>query len=126
MTVTLGESITMAKTKDAARRELKTLLEKRRRKLVGQLSNRSLDSTLICVTYEMLRTVDIALTCLETGTYGKCRDCGQRIANRRLEALPFALRCRRCEERREIALEADSRFRPGDNTAGLGSDREIS
>jgi DnaK suppressor protein len=31
------------------------------------------------------------------GGYGVCEDCGQRIARERLEALPDATRCVRCQ-----------------------------
>jgi DnaK suppressor protein len=50
-----------------------------------------------------LRQVDEALARLERGDYGFCMDCGEKISHKRLNALPFALRCRECEELREIA-----------------------
>ena len=44
-----------------------------------------------------------ALARLEDGTYGYCFECGEEIAQQRLRALPFALRCKDCEEAREMA-----------------------
>ena len=37
------------------------------------------------------------------GTYGECFDCGEGIPAARLRALPFAVRCKDCEEAREAA-----------------------
>ncbi len=42
-----------------------------------------------------------ALNRLETGTYGACTDCGLDIEVKRLEAVPFAARCRGCQEEAE-------------------------
>jgi len=47
--------------------------------------------------------VDAALRRLEEGTYGDCFECGDEIAEARLRALPFAVRCKDCEEARETA-----------------------
>ena len=51
---------------------------------------------------QALRQVDQALARLERGDYGFCMDCSEKISHKRLSALPFALRCRECEELREI------------------------
>ena len=51
---------------------------------------------------QALRHVDRALARLERGDYGSCTDCNEKISHKRLTALPFALRCRECEEMREI------------------------
>ena len=48
-----------------------------------------------------LQQVDQALVRLERGDYGLCRDCNEKISHKRLTAVPFALRCRECEELRE-------------------------
>jgi phage/conjugal plasmid C-4 type zinc finger TraR family protein len=37
------------------------------------------------------------------GAYGTCEDCGRRIAEERLEALPDATRCVTCQAAWEIA-----------------------
>ncbi|MGH9382758.1 MAG: TraR/DksA family transcriptional regulator [Vicinamibacterales bacterium] len=52
---------------------------------------------------ETLSRIDAALRRLEEGTYGKCFECGDGIAEPRLRALPFAVRCKDCEEARETA-----------------------
>ena len=50
---------------------------------------------------ETLARIDEALVRLEAGEYGSCVACGREIAERRLRALPFAVRCQACEEKRE-------------------------
>jgi DnaK suppressor protein len=52
---------------------------------------------------EALSRIDVALHRLDAGDYGSCVDCKGEIAERRLRALPFAVRCQACEERREQA-----------------------
>ncbi len=47
--------------------------------------------------------IDAALQRLEAAEYGVCRDCGEEIDAGRIEALPFALDCADCAERREKA-----------------------
>jgi DnaK suppressor protein len=49
----------------------------------------------------LLTLVDNALQRLEDGTYGLCQQCGEEIAPKRLEALPWAERCVRCEAQLE-------------------------
>ena len=56
----------------------------------------------------MLVKIEAALRRLSMGTYGDCSVCGLPIAESRLYALPFALRCRDCEQAREAA-SVDSR-----------------
>ena len=62
-----------------------------------------LDLALLQMRGETLARIDAALRRLEAGSYGVCGDCNQPIASERLRALPFAARCRPCEEAREAA-----------------------
>src|SRR5262245_5908804 len=62
-----------------------------------------LDLALLQMRGETLARIDAALRRLEAGTYGICGDCEQPISSERLGALPFAARCRPCEEAREAA-----------------------
>ena len=50
---------------------------------------------------ETLKKIDTALSRIEKGDYGNCFECGGEIAEARLRALPFVVRCRDCEEVRE-------------------------
>ena len=60
-----------------------------------------LEFALIQMKSEMLETVDEAVRRFDAGAYGYCVECGVAIAPARLRAMPFALRCRECEEARE-------------------------
>ena len=42
---------------------------------------------------------------LDEGAYGYCLECGEEIPELRLRALPFAIRCKDCEEALEVAEE---------------------
>ena len=58
---------------------------------------------LIQMKSETLNKINDALARLENGNYGNCFECGEDIAEKRLRALPFAVRCKDCEEARETA-----------------------
>jgi DnaK suppressor protein len=45
--------------------------------------------------------IDAALARVDAGEYGVCRDCEQEIDPRRLAALPYAVLCTECAQRRE-------------------------
>ena len=121
----------MKKPKTSSRRtaQLRTLLEDRRRALTVGVTDLmrdvrtraentrvpdgqdgadaevrdDLDLALLQMRGETLARIDAALRRLEAGTYGICADCDQPISSERLGALPFAARCRPCEETREAA-----------------------
>ncbi len=54
-----------------------------------------------------LRRIAAALARIDEGDYGTCLECGEEIAEVRLRALPFAVRCKGCEELREVARNRD-------------------
>jgi RNA polymerase-binding transcription factor len=60
-----------------------------------------IEFALIQLKAETLNKIDDALLRIEQGTYGDCSECGGEIAEARLRALPFAVRCRDCEDVRE-------------------------
>ena len=62
-----------------------------------------IEFALISMKSETLNKIEDALTRLEQGNYGNCFECGEEIAEKRLRALPFAVRCKDCEEARENA-----------------------
>jgi DnaK suppressor protein len=65
-----------------------------------------MDFALMEMESETLKKIDEALRRLEEGTYGDCAECGQKIAEPRLKALPFANTCRECQEHREEVAES--------------------
>lgn len=127
---------TRAAAKASRSHDLKTFLESRRRELVHDVqdriraarSDRSNDREVLDVAEssevdnqldisfalmqlkaETLNRIDAALRRLQEGSYGECFECGNEIADARLRALPFAVRCRDCEERREEEADAGVR-----------------
>lgn len=53
-----------------------------------------------------LAQIDEALQRLEEGSYGQCQDCSKPIPQKRLQLVPFALRCVECERAREAPRSA--------------------
>lgn len=53
-----------------------------------------------------LALIEHALQRMDAGTYGTCAECGGGIAPARLEALPHAVLCKVCAERREGAARS--------------------
>ena len=43
-----------------------------------------------------LEAIEAALNRIENGVYGQCLNCGNPISDERLEAIPFATKCRNC------------------------------
>jgi DnaK suppressor protein len=62
-----------------------------------------IELALLQMKAETLIRVDDSLRRLDTGEYGACVDCAAEISERRLRALPFAVRCQACEEKDEQA-----------------------
>ena len=114
--------------------ELKQILEDRRREILSEVHEkmrdvRAVDASgegvldaaetseadiqddielaLIQMKSETLHKIEEALTRLDEKTYGYCFECGDEISERRLRALPFAVRCKDCEEAREVAEQRE-------------------
>ena len=125
---------TKAATNGRRDRELKKMLEDRRRELLFEVQGRIRDArtdttkerqvldqgessevdiqgdiefALIQMKAETLNKIDEALRRLNEDTYGVCFECGDEIAERRLRALPFAVRCKDCEAARETAEQRE-------------------
>ena len=62
-----------------------------------------IEFALLQMKAETLSKIGEALSRLEQSSYGYCHECGDEIAEQRLRALPFAVRCKSCEEAREVA-----------------------
>ena len=59
---------------------------------------------------ETLQRVREALVRLDAGEYGYCVECEGEIAEKRLRALPFAVRCTACEESHEQQTASSRRI----------------
>lgn len=116
--------------------ELKRMLEDRRREILNEVQSKikdvrsegtanlstgvvdaeetsvsdiqeDIELALIQMKAETLTRVNEALERLNAGNYGRCNECGDEISPQRLRALPFAVRCKDCEEAREIAMQRE-------------------
>ena len=73
-----------------------------------------LDVSLLEIAAATLDRIDDAIARLEDGRYGMCTRCDRPISEARLRAVPFAVRCQRCEavnEREEARHRAIARKR---------------
>ncbi|MFI5302844.1 MAG: TraR/DksA family transcriptional regulator [Polyangiales bacterium] len=116
-------------TRAARDRDLRQILQDRREELRGELRTRIRDArtdrgddvfdevdhsdatmqegigfALMQMKAETLARLDEALVRLDIGEFGFCFECHAEISPTRLRALPFAVRCKDCEERREQRL----------------------
>ena len=66
-----------------------------------------IEFALIQMKSETLNKITDALARLDQGDYGNCFECGEEIAEKRLRALPFAVRCKDCEEAKEAAEQRE-------------------
>ncbi|HYZ20241.1 MAG TPA: TraR/DksA C4-type zinc finger protein [Gaiellaceae bacterium] len=65
--------------------------------------DREIDYTLEEIDEQVLVSIDEAIARIDNGTYGICDNCGQRIGEERLRAIPWAtlcIDCKRLQERR--------------------------
>ena len=56
---------------------------------------------------QLLQSIDAALDRILDGDYGKCASCGEPIQEKRLEAVPWARHCIRCQDLIERGQVAD-------------------
>lgn len=66
-----------------------------------------IEFALIQMKVEVLNKIILALKQLEEGTYGRCFECRKEIEQPRLRALPFAIRCKECEDARDMAEQRE-------------------
>ena len=125
---------TKAAAKTSRYNELRKMLEERRRELMTAVQHKmrdvraeggndrdvldqgessevdiqeDIEFALIQMKAETLNKIEEALRRLEEGTFGYCFECGEEISERRLRALPFAVRCKDCEEQRETVQQRE-------------------
>ena len=66
-----------------------------------------IEFALLQMKAETLKKIDDALLLLDNDAFGECYECGDEISAQRLRALPFAVRCKYCEEKRESETQID-------------------
>lgn len=55
-----------------------------------------------------LKLIEAALGRMDCNSYGVCEDCGEALSAKRLEAIPWAVRCIPCQELFSAASDASS------------------
>jgi DnaK suppressor protein len=78
-----------------------------------------IEFALIQMKSETLNKIDAALRRLEEDTYGNCFECGDEISEARLRALPFAVRCKDCEQARETAEQRERQLARRSSSSAL-------
>lgn len=68
--------------------------------LADEYAERERDMALTAIEQEQLAHIEEALQRIADGTYGICLSCGEMIAPGRLEVLPYAVLCVRCQSRK--------------------------
>ena len=61
----------------------------------------TMEFSLIKLKVEEIETIQEAIKRIESGKYGRCRDCSRWIRPARLRVRPYAVRCRSCQEKHE-------------------------
>jgi DnaK suppressor protein len=69
-----------------------------------------IEVALIQMKGDALRRVREALVRLDAGEYGYCAECDGEISEKRLQALPFAVRCAACETSHERRAAREQRY----------------
>ena len=127
-------------------KELKKMLEERRRELLSAVQGKirdvraeggndrdvldqgessevdiqeDIEFALIQMKSETLNKIEAARRRLDEGTYGDCFECGDEISEARLRALPFAVRCKDCEEARETSEQRERMLARKSGSAAL-------
>ena len=127
---------TKQKMKKTRYDELKRILEDRRLEIIGEMRHKmrdvrtehatipqqgvrdeaesseadiqdDIEFALLQMKAETLKKIGDAVARLDEGGFGYCYECGEEIAGRRLRALPFAVRCKNCEESREFDIQRE-------------------
>ena len=78
-----------------------------------------LEFALVQMKSATLNTINDALVRLEQGDYWNCFVCGESIAATLLRPLPFAVRCKDCEEARENAEQRERQLQARRGTSSL-------
>jgi DnaK suppressor protein len=127
---------------EAQRASLKIALEARRGELLGEIRNQAaelaigddvhdpIDQVQNMIyrdeagehahrLFRTLLSVEDSLRAISEGRYGYCAECGEPIAAKRLEVIPWATQCVRCQAQQESTGEFQAKPIPA-----FGEERE--
>ncbi|MBI4601238.1 MAG: TraR/DksA C4-type zinc finger protein [Planctomycetes bacterium] len=81
-----------------------------------EMASDTTDTDSLCAFVDLssstVEQIDLALTKIEEGTYGLCQVCEEPIHPDRLEVLPFASLCVKCQRKKELAGTVKDRGEP--------------
>ena len=84
----------------------------------GDLATISHDRDLLYNLHEggfaRMQSIQEAMKALDRGQYGECAVCGEDINEKRLEAIPWATTCVRCQEKAEMETSSSRLVAAGD------------
>jgi DnaK suppressor protein len=72
-------------------------------------TEQGLDLAVLQMKADTCRDIEGAIRRIQAGTFGRCEKCGAVIPPARLQAVPFAVRCRDCQAKAE---ETGSNMKP--------------
>ena len=77
-----------------------------REEIGSDSAEQEITSSLLGSEKDVFDQIDGALLRIEDRSYGQCEQCGEKIPESRLEAIPYAAECERCASQREKGHEA--------------------
>lgn len=80
--------------------------------IASELFQLELNTALKVHEEDLLKDIHDALGRIYDGTYGKCTFCGEKINEERLEAIPYARLCIKCEENKDVDPKILKNMRP--------------
>ncbi len=82
---------------------------------IQRMSNRDETAAVLSRLSSVLTDVDRSLRAMKEGSYGLCAECEEPIAVKRLQVIPWAVYCIRCQEHFESTQQSSdaSNFNPG-------------
>ncbi|HSB15530.1 MAG TPA: TraR/DksA family transcriptional regulator [Bryobacteraceae bacterium] len=116
---------------EAQRTSRKTALEAKRRELSGEIRNQAAELAISDDVHDpvdqvqntiyrdeagehahrlfrTLLSVEDSLRAISEGSYGYCAECGELMAAKRLDVIPWATHCVPCQTQRESTLESQA------------------
>ncbi len=80
-------------------------------------ANDEINSQLVEIESQELAQIEHALQRIALGVYGRCESCGGKIPAARLNALPFANHCIKCERENEMRVHSGAPDRISERSA---------
>jgi DnaK suppressor protein len=86
--------------------EFNELIEDKDPKDLADIASEDIDRNILDALSKQelktLRLIEAAVTRMQSGHYGQCMKCGDKIPRERLEAIPYATLCIKCKSTEEL------------------------